>query len=121
MCGLAGCIKHLFLPFFLFFAAALVFGEDGGYGSIPQELLRPKRDEAPRYPVDTVIGELGQGRASNAAYSFARSVALGLVAGNRGHPALAGAAPVTLEGCLSALELINCQSFRIGSGREEPD
>ncbi|MDR2922901.1 MAG: hypothetical protein LBU85_06135, partial [Treponema sp.] len=53
----------------LFFVHVFAFaqnnsGEGGGYiGSIPEELLRPRRGEAPRYPVDTVIGELGQGKA----------------------------------------------------------
>ena len=31
-------------------------------GSIPEELLRPRRDEAPRYPIDMVIGTLDRAR-----------------------------------------------------------
>ena len=84
-------------------------------------MLRPRRGEAPRYPIDTVIGELGQGKASDAAYAFARSVAAGLIAGRMNHPSLATINPIMLEGYLTALGPINPQSFRLGSGREEAD
>ena len=90
-------------------------------GAIPEELLRPRRDEAPRYPVDTVIGPLGQGRASDEAYRFARNVATALLAANTNAPALSSANKVFLGNCLSALSAINPRLFRLGSGREEPD
>jgi hypothetical protein len=90
-------------------------------GSIPDELLRPRKGEAPRYPVDTVIGELGKGKASDAAYSFANSVASGLLSADTGHPVLAGISAVLRESYLSALNYIEPVSFRIGGGREEPD
>ena len=111
--------KHHILPLIFFFVPALFFAQEGR-GSIPEELLRPSR-EAPHYPVDTVIGELGQGRASAAAYAFARSVASALLTGRMDHPALATINPLMREAHLGALEQINSQSFRIGSGREEPD
>jgi hypothetical protein len=109
------------------FLAAAVFAsaqeEDLSFfrGSIPEELLRPKRGEAPRYPIDTVIGEIGMGRASAAAYSFASSIATGLVSGEMGHRSLSGINPVLREGYLSALKNIECRNFRLGGGREEPD
>jgi len=111
----------------LVFAHAFAFaqnnsGEGAGYrGSIPEELLRPRRGEAPRYPVDTVIGEIGQGKASAAAYAFARSVAAGLVTGRSNHPGLATISPAMLEGYLAVLGPINPQDFRLGGGRDEPD
>jgi hypothetical protein len=103
------------------FAAAQEQGIVPSRGSIPEELLRPKRGEALRYPIDTVIGELGQGRASAEAYSFARSIAAGLLSGEMGNSALAGINSVVREGYLSALEIIRPASYRLGGGREEPD
>ena len=90
-------------------------------GSIPEELLRPRRDEAPRYPIDTVIGPLGQGRAPQEAYEIARNTAAAFVAGNMNVPVLASVNKVFLEDCMSQLNAINPQFFRLGSGREEPD
>jgi hypothetical protein len=89
--------------------------------SIPEELLRPQRGEAPRYPVDTVIGPLGRGEASEEAYLFARKVSAALTAGNRNDTSLSGMNSVSLEAFLSELNAISPQVYRLGSGREEPD
>ncbi|MDR0457221.1 MAG: hypothetical protein LBH20_11135 [Treponema sp.] len=90
-------------------------------GSIPEELLRPRRDEAPRYPIDTVIGELGQGQASKEAYEIAKKTTAALLAGNTGVSVLSTVSKVFLEDCMAQLKGINPQSVRLGSGREEPD
>ena len=90
-------------------------------GSIPEELLRPRREEAPRYPVDMVIGPLGQGRAPQEAYAIARNTAAALLAGNMSAPVLASVNKVFLEGCMDMLNTVNPQFFRLGGGREEPD
>jgi hypothetical protein len=88
---------------------------------IPEELLRPRRDEAPRYPIDTVIGPLGQGKASTEAYQFARNVASALLAGNTDASVLSAADKGFLESSMDVLGTVNPRSFRLGSGREEPD
>ena len=90
-------------------------------GSIPEELLRPRREESPRYPIDLVIGSMGQGDASGEAYRFARETAAALLAGNMDAPALSAMNRVLLESYLSSLEVINPRNFRLGGGREEPD
>jgi hypothetical protein len=90
-------------------------------GSIPEELLRPRRGEAPRYPVDTVIGQLGPGKAPRGAYLFAREALSALVAGNKDAPSLSAMNRIFLDDCLGALGTVSPRSFRIGSGREEPD
>jgi len=112
----------------VFIAAFLllsVFAVSQGYGqsrgSIPEELLRPKKGEAPRYPVDIVIGSLGRGSASVAAYSYANSVVTGFMSGLTGHPSLASINPVVRESSLAALTAVDPVSFRIGSGRMEAD
>jgi len=89
--------------------------------SIPDELKRPRRDESPRYPIDTVIGELGKGRASSEAYEFAGKVASALLAGTSDASVLASVNKVFLESCMSTLSEVNPRLYRLGSGREEPD
>jgi len=90
-------------------------------GSIPEELLRPKRGEEPRFPIDTVIGELGQGEAPLAAYSYAKTVASGLISASKDHPGLAGINTALREEYLSVIEEISPRSYRLGGGREEAD
>lgn len=90
-------------------------------GSIPIDLLRPSKGEAPRYPVDTVIGPLGQGTASDAAFSYANWVAAGLLSGRMNHPALEAINPVIRENYLSTIGSVEPRSYRLGSGRQEPD
>jgi hypothetical protein len=91
-------------------------------GAIPQELLRPRKDgEPPRYPIDTVIGPLGQGKASDEAYRFARRIATALLDGNLNSPALSSANKVFVENCITALNVVTPRFFRLGGGREEPD
>jgi len=90
-------------------------------GSIPEELLRPRRDEAPRYPIDTVIGALGRGQAPQEAYDLAQNAAAAFLAGNMDAPVFAPVNKVFLEGCMSMLDSVNPQFYRIGGGREEPD
>jgi hypothetical protein len=90
-------------------------------GSIPEELLRPKRGESPRYPVDIVIGELGQGTASDSAFSYANYICSGFLSGNADNTALASINSITRENLLSTLEIINPSNYRIGGGREEAD
>jgi hypothetical protein len=103
--------------------SAVVFSQDEitERGSIPEELLRPRREESPRYPIDTVIGTLGQGQTPNEAYALARKTAAALLAGTMDAPVLASVNRVFLEGCMSKLQELNPRSFRLGGGREEPD
>jgi hypothetical protein len=68
-----------------------------------------------------VIGELGRGTASQSALSFANSIASGLISGLMEHPALDEINSVLRESHLSALEVINPASVRLGGGREEAD
>jgi hypothetical protein len=90
-------------------------------GTIPEALLQPQRGEAPRYPRDVVIGELGQGDAPAGAYLFARSLLSALVTESRGSPPLSSLDADLLEETLSGLEPINPRTYHVGGGREEPD
>ena len=90
-------------------------------GSIPEDLIRPRRDETPRYAIDMVIGSLGQGDAARDAYLFARRVADDLVKANAKADSLKAMNAASLESHLSVLEVIGPRSFRLGSGRQEDD
>jgi len=106
-----------------FLFSAFAFSQDASIsrGSIPEDLLRPAKGEAPRYPEDIIIGELGRGTASQAAYFYANSVVTGLMSGLMGHPALSSIDSVIRESHISAIKLVNPISFRIGAGRVEAD
>jgi outer membrane biosynthesis protein TonB len=114
--------KTMFMALFLLMAA-YIFPQDEmpERSSIPQELLRPRRGEAPRYPIDMVIGALGQGNAPPEAYAIAQKTTAALLAGNMNVPVLSSVNKVFLEDCMTKLKSINPQSSRLGSGREEPD
>ena len=102
------------LTFFLFavFSGALIFAQDG---SVPAAILRPDRAEAPRYPQDLVIGELGQGKAPEGAYRFAFDLVSNLAAGTTTE-----AAALTKD-LLEEIASLEVRSYRIGGGRTEPD
>ena len=119
------------------FSAAVIFPQNGesaaeaaGSGAaqavsvpstIPEALRRPRRGEAGRYPLDTIIGPLGAGEAGEDAYRFAGDLLGALVAGNRGAPALSGIEGGTLDTILESVGAISPLSFRLGGGREEAD
>ena len=111
------------LSILLFLICASIFSQENAVsrGSIPEDLLRPAKGESPRYPIDIVIGELGRGSASAAAYFYANSVVTGFMSGLMGHPALSSIDSVLRESYLSAIRLVNPVSFRIGAGRVEAD
>jgi hypothetical protein len=100
--------------------AALESGPSG-FEIIPEEVRRPRRGEAPRYPRDMVIGTLGRGGAPEEAYALARTCLEALLTQDQDseHPAIEDAA--RREEIFSGLKPVAPQKFRIGGGREEPD
>jgi hypothetical protein len=92
-----------------------------GATTIPEALRRPRRGEAGRYPVDTIIGPLGVGEAGEDAYRFAGELLRALVSGNRGAPALSTIESGALDKILEDLQVINPASCRLGGGRKEAD
>jgi hypothetical protein len=109
---------------FLFLVFPLIIhAQEGGFsrGSIPAELLRPVRGEAPRYPVDMVIGVLGQGNSSDDAYSFANSVARALLARNMNTPVFSGISSNFPDNYSALLAAVDPRGYRLGGGREQAD
>jgi len=109
------------VPICMFFIVSMLAAAQPARGSIPAELLRPGRGESARYPIDIVIGELGQGKAPAAAYLFANSISQGFLSGTPGHPSLSSVNPEVRDKCLKTLSHISPRIYRIGGGREEPD
>jgi hypothetical protein len=90
-----------------------LFAQDGGSFTLPPELHRPQYGEAPRFPEDYWIGELGRGDAGEEAYQFARRFVEDLAGG--------GQAPAHIEAALESLEGLETRNVRIGGGRIEAD
>ena len=95
--------------------------EGFGAGTIPDALRIPQRGEAPRYPQDVVIGELGRGMAPEEAYRHARLCLEALLSGDREAPALLEAGKALVDRLFEELEPIEPRQFRLGGGREEDD
>ena len=88
---------------------------------VPDALRRPERGEAPRYPEDLVIGELGQGRAPQGAYLFAQELLSALARGRNDAPVLERSSSRIAENVFEEIRSINTRSYRIGGGRDELD
>jgi len=91
--------------------------------SIPEELLRPQRGESARYPIDIVIGEIGQGQAPREAYECAKTAATELMKGNAEARVFSNLnkAFIDINESISALDEINPRSYRLGGGNIMPD
>ena len=89
--------------------------------TIPEALRRPERGEAPRYPIDVVIGELGRGKAPDGAYLFAKDLLSALTMGSREAQVLSGAGSILTESLREEIDGIEPIDYRLGGGRIEPD
>jgi hypothetical protein len=103
----------------MFFLSFPLFAQNEG--TIPELVRQPQRGEAPRYPRDTVIGELGPGEAPEEAYRLARNLLNALIRDNRDSMYLRDLSPSRRNEIAATLLPINPSKFRIGGGREEPD
>jgi hypothetical protein len=135
--GLLGRFTGFALLFSLFFPLVYVLGapgdtdapqnspeikqEDTWNGTVPEVVRRPQRGEAPRYPRDIVIGDLGRGDAPEETYTLAKNLLNALVSGNKTAPAISALDKNLAERLLTKLQPINPRKFRIGGGQEEAD
>jgi len=90
-------------------------------GAPPEALRRPERGEAPRYPQDIVIGELGQGKAPEAAYQYALKLVQTLMAGTKDAPVITDSPLVLTDTLLDEINSLEPRSYRLGGGRVEDD
>ena len=89
--------------------------------TIPETLRRPERSEAPRYPIDIVIGELGRGEAPDGAYQFAKDLLSALTAGTKDAQVLQDTGGIITESLREEIDSIEPRAYRLGGGRIEPD
>ena len=87
--------------------------------SIPELLRIPERSEAPRYPVDMVIGTLGRGNAPLASYNYVRNL-FNRVIGGYDLEAEYNSGNLSGENRLE-INSLRPRSFRLGGGRIEAD
>jgi len=99
-------------------------GEQAGAAenrTAPDLLRRPERGESPRYPQDIVIGELGQGKAPDGAYRYAKELIEALAAGSNKSPVVTAYPSILTESLLKNINGIGPRSYRLGGGRTEAD
>ena len=105
------------MAFIVFFTPAWLLSQQEGASSIPPVLRRPERGEAPRYPIDMVIGSLGRGSAPEDAYLYARNILNQLISGVH----LDTFAPEIPSYTGVEINDLRPRSFRLGGGRTEAD
>ena len=113
-------ILGLFL-IFSFFAQGAASQEDLGSDVVPDVLRRPDRGEAPRYPSDLVIGELGRGEASDGAYLFAQNLLSAITEDRRNAQIITESGFSLSDSVFDEIRSIRPRYYRIGGGRTEPD
>ena len=118
-------IKAVCFLLFLGLIPTGAFSQDeagwGQYQTVPETLLRPEMSEAPHYPSDMVIGELGQGTSPDGAYIFAGNLLSALIAGISDAPVFSNAGAVLTESLLEKINEIEPRSYHLGGGRTEAD
>jgi len=115
----------IFLGLLLFtrelFSQEEEFAWGGQSRTIPETLRMPERGEALRYPMDLVIGELGQGESPEGAYLFARELLSILASGNKEAEIIKESGSILTESLLEEIDSLEPRNYRIGGGRIEAD
>jgi hypothetical protein len=110
-----------------FFLVVLLAGGYAGFSqdvdslTIPDAVRRPSRTETPRYPSDSVIGDLGQGELSLDDFNFASNVLRALMQGREQSPLLAALNEGAGEEFIEKIQGIRAFKFRVGGGKEIVD
>jgi hypothetical protein len=106
-------LRKKLLALFLFVPmAAVLFAQEETNG-IPAELIRPRHGEAPRFPRDYWVGELGRGDAGEEAYQAARRFLTRFMQGNFDE------APERAQEPLAALRTLEARAVHVGAGQKE--
>jgi hypothetical protein len=90
-------------------------------GSVPEVLRRPQRVDAPRYPRDSVIGELGAGELTAEHLAFATGAVRALVQGRERAAVLAPLGESHAADLVTQVVNLKPEKWRIGGGKELPD
>jgi len=115
--GQKAFIISLFLFIGLAFFRNTARGQTGP-ATLPLEVQRPQYGEDPHFPRDYVIGELGQGDASEESYALARDIVASLAAGD-GKIERAVFPEKKRLAAVNAIKELGVRSWRIGGGRDD--
>ena len=118
--------KNAKITCLLFFCLWLIsqgaYSQEGFSPQLVPDMLRmPERGEAPRYPKDLVIGELGQGNATEGAYIFAQNILSAVIAGRKDSAILTQSGYSFPDSFFEDIASIRPRSYRLGGGRTELD
>ena len=121
-CNLGKSVKITCLILGLFLLAQAAFSQESSSTELVPNVLRtPERGEAPRYPNDLVIGELGRADAPEGAYLLAQSIVSAITDGRRNAQALTESGYSIAESVFEEIRGIRPRYYRLGGGRIEPD
>jgi hypothetical protein len=95
--------------------------QDIPWTMLPESLRRPQKGEAPRYPKDTVIGDLALSDVPDGALEVAKRLLAALVANNREDSVVAALDAAFLDGIVAVVEPLEPRKYRLGGGRTEAD
>jgi hypothetical protein len=97
------------------------FSQEGDSISIPDAIKRPSRVDVPRYPRDSVIGDLGRGGLSQEDLDYATSVLRALLQGREQSPLFSTLNEGAAAELVGNVQKIRANKFRVGGGKEIVD
>ncbi|MDR1230060.1 MAG: hypothetical protein LBK61_01525 [Spirochaetaceae bacterium] len=97
------------------------FSQDGESVTIPDAIRRPSRTETPRYPRDSVIGDLGLGELPQEDFNYASNVLRALMQGREQSSLLLSLNEGMGRELIDRLQGIRAYKFRIGGGKKIVD
>ena len=120
------CLAAIILFVSVFFLPELIPSQEYEVPStIPEQLRRPLRTEAPRFPRDRVIGELGQGTAPDGAWRYAQGIGAffirSSVSRNLNSSLISTEDSDFLRVNFPVMETFEPRTFHLGGGRTEID
>ena len=121
VCNRLKSIKTACFLLSLCLIAQNLLSQEAGDTVVPEALRRPERGEAPRYPKDLVIGDLGQGEVSESAYLYARNILTAVTAGRKDAQVLTNSGFSFTDSMFDSIRSIRPRDSRLGGGRNEPD
>jgi hypothetical protein len=116
-----GVMKRILLLALISIVGMNLTAQNVAWTMLPETLRRPQKGEAPRYPKDTVIGDLALIDVPDAAHNMAKRLLTALVAKDREDSVLAALDTSFLDGVLATIEPLEAQKYRLGGGKTEAD
>jgi hypothetical protein len=114
-------MKRTLLLAFVSMVVINLAAQDVAWTLLPESLRQPQRGEAPRYPKDTVIGDLALGDVPDEAQNMAKRLLSAFVAADRETSVLVALDTSFLDDIFATLTPLEPQKYRLGGGKNEAD